>query len=185
MSGNIYEYLQNLSIYTTKFYEHNQELLLLSPASMTILQTLVMQRSNIKIYPFMHTAKYRHGVHIDMDDIFGQGFGALLSMGGQDKSQIHVISPDILTFLERHSRRLQENYYFVKEGIIESYPSNPVSLYGSRTVTNGIQIDAVARYIHFFSLFDRDYYSDDVGYFFSYQIRISVVTDNEEQFDKC
>ena len=58
--------------------------------------------------------------------------------------------------------------------------------HGSTTVTRGVKIEAVANYVHFFSVFDRDYYDEkEARYYFTYQIRISVDDDFEGDFPKC
>lgn len=45
---------------------------------------------------------------------------------------------------------------------------------GSVCVTNRVKVEAVAKYIHFFSVFDTNHYQRP-KYYFAYQIRIQVV----------
>jgi hypothetical protein len=68
---------------------------------------------------------------------------------------------------------LQSRYYFDKKGRIESFPSDPRMENGSVTVTQGVRIEAVAKYIHFFSVFDVSHYHRQ-KYYFTYQVRIMV-----------
>jgi hypothetical protein len=58
--------------------------------------------------------------------------------------------------------------------MIESFCAKPEKVRGSVTITNGVKVSAVARYLHIFSLFDRDYYGEGRApqYFFTYQVRI-------------
>ncbi len=67
---------------------------------------------------------------------------------------------------------------------IEPFPENPLHENGSVTITNGIKIEAVARYIDFFSVFDQQYYARP-KYYFTYQIRISVDPGFEGEFYDC
>jgi len=40
----------------------------------------------VRLLPFMHTMRYKHIVHIDSENAFGHGIGAVVSQGGEDKS---------------------------------------------------------------------------------------------------
>jgi hypothetical protein len=48
----------------------------------------------------MHTMRYKHIVHIDSENAFGHGIGAVISQGGEDKYKAHLLAPNILGFLE-------------------------------------------------------------------------------------
>ena len=61
--------------------------------------------------------------------------------------------------------------------MIEGYSNKPLEAFGSSTVTNGVRIDAVAHYVHFFSNFDKEFFREEAKLFFAYQIRISVDDD--------
>ena len=128
----------------------------------------------INFLPIMHTTAYRHTSFVDVENTFGQGVGAILSQGGSDRSMFQVVAPDIVTFLEQHLSRVQSNYYFTQRGMIEGYCNRPTEAFGSSTVTEGVRIDAVAHYVHFFSNFDKAFFRDEAKLFFAYQIRISV-----------
>ena len=80
----------------------------------------------------------------------------MISLGGEDRSKAHFIAPNILSFLRDHYNKLSTNWYFDRREEIESFPNDPLSqgAYGSVTVTNGVKIEAVAKYIHIFSAFD-------------------------------
>ena len=39
--------------------------------------------------------------------------------------------------------------------------------HGSVTITKGVRVEAVAKYVHFFSVFDTNYYSK-ARYYFTY-----------------
>ncbi len=68
--------------------------------------------------------------------------------------------------------------------MIEGYNNRPVEAFGSTTVTQGIKIDAVGYYLHFFSNFDKNWYGSEAKFFFSYQIRISVDESFEGDFPR-
>jgi hypothetical protein len=56
-----------------------------------------------------------------VDNTFGEGIGALISQGGEDKSLAQVMAPNILAFLESHYQKLTTDFYFSQRGFIESY----------------------------------------------------------------
>lgn len=67
--------------------------------------------------------------------------------------------------------------------MIESYSAKPETVRGSVTITNGVKIEAVAKYVHQFSNFGHDPYEQPLTYFFAYQVRISgppAIKQNEE-----
>ena len=57
--------------------------------------------------------------------------------------------------------------------MIQTFPRDPTSQYGGVAITEGVRVEAVAQYIHFFSTFDQTHYHNPKKYF-AYQIRISV-----------
>ena len=81
-----------------------------------------------------------------------------------------MIAPSIAMFLEQHYDRLKADWYFARRGELESFPNDPIraGAHGSTTITNGVKIEAVAKYIHCFSTFDRDLVMEDPKYFFTY-----------------
>jgi hypothetical protein len=119
---------------------------------------------------------------VDVDNLFGHGPNALVSWGGPDRSLCHVVSPSILTFLEDHLAKLRSRFYFNQKGQIESFPADPREFGGSVTVSNRVKIEAVGRYIHYFSMFDTSYFHTP-RFFFVYQIRLSVVEPQAEDLE--
>jgi hypothetical protein len=134
---------------------------------------ILLQYYKVKLLPFLHTTSYRHSAFIDIDNQFGFGPNALVSWGGPDRTQCHIVGRSILEFLEQHLERLNSRYYFDKKGRIEWFPSDPRREHGSITVTKGVKIEASAKYIHYFSTFDRAHYHQ-TRFYFVYQIRISA-----------
>lgn len=133
-----------------------------------MVQNIVVQRYKLQSLPFMHVLNYRHSTFIDVDNELGMGHGALISQGGPDRSLVLFFAKDIMSYLESHLQKLKNDYYYTSRGEVESYESNPTKAKGSTSITNGIRIDAVAEYIHIFSVFDQDYYHNECRYFFSY-----------------
>jgi hypothetical protein len=72
----------------------------------------------------MQTIKERNVIHVDTDNSFGQGIGALISYSSYDPTKVHIIANSISDFLERHYARLKSNYYYNGRGKIESYPNS-------------------------------------------------------------
>jgi hypothetical protein len=52
--------------------------------------------------------------------------------------------------------------------MVESFESHPESVGGSVTITNGVKIEVVAKYIHHLSTFGKDLYELPAQYFFAY-----------------
>ena len=107
-------------------------------------------------------------IFVDCEQRLGRGPNALVSWGGPDRSKCMIISDSLLHFLEDHVEKLSSRYYsYLPRNRLEAFPANPLSQYGSVTVSNenGVRIEAVAHYIHFFSVFDANYYSRQKYYF--------------------
>jgi hypothetical protein len=77
----------------------------------------------------------------------------LISQGGDNGHKGHVIARNILSYLENHYYKLQSDYFFEGRGSIEGFCGKPLLARGSVTVTNGVKIEAVAKYVHHFSQF--------------------------------
>ena len=99
----------------------------------------------------------------------------------------HVIAPSLLAFLEGHLNKLRQNNFFDGRGRVEGFAGEPSHVRGSMTITEGIKIEAVAKFIQHFSLFNKDYYGDDAQFYFTYQIRISgpKSADAPKDFSRC
>ena len=178
-----FERFQNFPLYVTEFDEHCLEYVVLSAAGVIWIQTILLQYYKKRLLPFLHTTGYRHSVFVDAENMFGRGPNALVSWGGPDRTLCHVISDSIVDFLSDHLAKLQNQFYFNQKGQIESFPADPLQFGGSVTVTNGVRIEAVGRYIHYFSLFDTTYYHKP-KFFFAYQIRLSVAQEALELEDR-
>jgi hypothetical protein len=133
----------------------------------------------------MHINRNKYIVYLDTGNIVGCGHGALIEQGGEDFSIVRVLAPSILSFVESHYQRLKSDFYMSKRQLIEGYSNKPLLVKGSVTVTNGIKIEAVAKYLHHLSFFDEEQF--DKKYFFAYQIRIYGPSSEDDQvsFDKC
>lgn len=74
------------------------------------------------------------------------------------------------------------NDYFYKgqSNVIHSFPSDVKNEQGSVTITRiegfSVKVEACAQYIHLFSTFRKS----QEKYFFAYQIRISIIVDDQE-----
>jgi len=90
---------------------------------------------------------------MDAEGAFGRGTNALLMWAGGDKSKALLLSDSLLGYLERYVERVESNFYSTLKGRIEGFPRVPASFNGSTTVTKGVCIEAVAKYIHFCSRF--------------------------------
>ena len=125
----------------------------------------------------MHTKNYKHSVVVDFNNQFGQGIGSLISWGGPDRSQLQVLSTDILSYFERHYDQLLTNYFYKRlDGSFSAFSLDPIRANGSAIISQGLKIEAVGYYVHHFSLFDRNYYQN-TRYYFTYQIRVSIDPD--------
>lgn len=113
-----------------------------------MIQNILEYRYKLIQLPIMHTINYRHSVIVDVDNVFQEGHGALISQGGPDRSMVQVLSPSILNFLENHHKKLSEGYYFSDRGRLESFSKYPTPENGgSVAVTHGVRIEAVSQYI--------------------------------------
>ena len=109
----------------------------------------------------MHTKNYKHSIILDYSGITENGIGCLVSWGGPDRSMTQVIAKDLMTFLEDHYNKLSADFFFSGNGKLESFcrgKPNPSFKNASVATTNGIIVEACAKYIHHFSVFDIDYY---------------------------
>jgi hypothetical protein len=86
-----------------------------------------------------------------------------------DHQQGLLLADSLLGYLERYVQRVESDFYSTLKGRIEGFPRDPASFKGSTTVTEGVCIEAVAKYIHFCSRF-----GPEPLYYFAYQIRISA-----------
>eukprot|EP00347_Sterkiella_histriomuscorum_P002208 403369051 len=182
---NQYYIIENYKLLNTRFYDHHLQLCLLSPSTVKMVQNILYQRYKQIQLPFMHVLNYRHSLIIDVNNDYQQGHGSLISQGGPDRTVFLYLGKDILSYMESHLRKLQADYYYSLRGEVESYERNPRDAFGSTTITNGVKIDAVANYIHIFSVFDKEHYGNECRYFFSYQIRISADPNHQGEFYKC
>jgi len=125
------------------------KIIFLSAPSVYMIQDLIRKHVGITVLPFLHTQRYRHTVYIDAENTFGEGHNALISNGGPDRSMVQVLSKSIVDFLEDYQRKLESNWYNIQNGQIESFPrvANAEGAFGSVTTTNGIRIEAAAKYI--------------------------------------
>jgi hypothetical protein len=123
--------------------------------------------------PFLHTTGYRQSAFIDFQNIYGRGPNAVFCWGGPDRSQSQYLAASLYDYLNLHLEKLKTNYYYNKNGVIQTFPRDPKSQFGGVAITEGVKVEAVAQYIHFFSTFDGTYYPSPKKYF-AYQIRVSV-----------
>jgi hypothetical protein len=79
-------------------------------------------------------------------------------MGGGDRSIVHYIAPSIESYLTDHLNKLRNDWFFTLRKQIECFPSNPTQNFGSLTITNGIKIEACAKYFHFLN--EKDFYDN-------------------------
>lgn len=89
----------------------------------------------------------------------------MISMGG-NKSKVLVLARSIEEYLRDHYDKLRSNYYYNGRGELECMPTNPLNGNGSVTTTNGVRIEAVGKHFHFYD--EKEHYSQQLKYFFSY-----------------
>ena len=111
-----------------------------------------------------------HTVFVDVNNEMKCGFGALASMGGPDRSLAHIVAPNIETFLQQHYVRLMNRWFFNDGNVLTSFSRDPLSpgAYGSVCVTNGLRIEAVAKYVHFYGKFSQERFNENTYFFFAY-----------------
>lgn len=175
----------NLQLEYTEFYEHQLSMCLLMPPMATWLQLMLMHRYKMVILPIIHTMGYRHCVYLDVENKFGRGNNTLISLGGQDKKYCQIIGTSLLGYLEGYCERVKNDFYVCFRDRIEGFPKDPRVWGGSVTVTNGVKVEAVAKYIHFFSMFGSE--TREPQYYFTYQIRITSEEEEKEgsEFHSC
>ncbi|TNV72227.1 hypothetical protein FGO68_gene17200 [Halteria grandinella] len=76
----------------------------------------------------------------------------------------------LIGYLETHCERVQSGQLMEGRGRVEGFPKNPGVWGGSVTVTNSIEIQAVAKFLHYFSILNH--------YTFVYQIRIRMTKES-------
>ena len=74
--------------------------------------------------------------------MLGKGHNAIYSVSGMDKSHLMYAFDSPYTYLKLHQKNLKESKYQVNNGEISLFRKNPVDFHGTRTVTNGIRVDA-------------------------------------------
>jgi hypothetical protein len=78
---------------------------------------------------------------VDLNNYFGKGCNAILSITGTDKTFALFVAPSIEAYLTKHYNLLKEDKLFVHNGEIQSFLRNPLDNYGSVSVSNGIRIE--------------------------------------------
>jgi hypothetical protein len=58
---------------------------------------------------------------LDSYDTQQFGTGALMSWGGPDRSYVHMVAKDIISFLEDHHSKLLHQIYYTGNGRVESF----------------------------------------------------------------
>lgn len=91
----------NLTLETVEFHEHTLNLAILMPPMAAWLQTMLFHRYHIELLPILHTLGYRHCIYVDVQDKFGMGPNAMISLAGSDKRKCLIVSRSILDYLEQ------------------------------------------------------------------------------------
>lgn len=81
---------------------------------------------------------------IDLNNIFGKGHNAVVSITGTDKSMGLLIAPSIEAFLTKHHNLLKEDNLFVHNGEIHSFPRCRIDANGTVQVNHGMRIEIQA-----------------------------------------
>lgn len=90
------------------------------------------------------------------------------------------------SYLLNQYNLLRTDDFWVNNGEIFIFRRNPLSYFGSVTVTNGIRVEAQAHLVHQFCRFDKERFDDAPKYYFVYQHRITVDADNgPRDFKPC
>jgi hypothetical protein len=48
----------------------------------------------------MHTERYKHSILVDWENIFEQGIGSIVEVGGEDRTMARLLAPNLFVFLE-------------------------------------------------------------------------------------
>ena len=144
------------------------------PPVISWLQLMGNSHLKITILPVFATLGYKHCVFVDSENRFGRGPNTLVSVGGPDMRKCLILGTSLLDYLEQYLQRVETEYYSTLRGKIEGFPRDPTVWGGSATTTNGVRIEAVAKFIHFFSRFQQSA-GQQASYYFTYQVRITSV----------
>ena len=129
----------------------------------------------------MHTMSYRNIYVIDYQNIFKRGNTAIVSLSGKDKQKCLVLAESLEDFMANLYNKFTNSYFYKsKSNVIHTFPSDVKNEQGSVTLTRmegfSVKVEACAQYIHLFSTFRKS----QEKYFFAYQIRISIIVDDQE-----
>lgn len=139
-----HEYFSNFKLTSLIFNNYDLQTVLLSPSSILNFRMILQLKTGLKCFPFTHTNKYRQCNFVDLNNYFGRGPNAILSITGTDKSQALFIAPSIESYLSKHCQLLKEDRLFVHQGEIQSFYKDPLENFGSVSIQNGIRIEVQA-----------------------------------------
>jgi len=146
----------NLSLEVTELDGTAVDFALLMPPLIAWLQKAIKLYRNVTILPIMANLGVKQCALVDSHDYFRRGTNTLAIWSATDHSKALLLSDSLLGYLERYVQRVESDFYSTLKGRIEGFPRDPTSFNGSRTVTHGVCIEAVAKYIHFCSRFGPD-----------------------------
>ena len=119
---------------------------------------------------------------LDYRNAYGHGVGGNINSGTVDRSEVCVLSKDVLSFLENHYLKLSNDYFYYGAGRLEAFQNNPLDNFGSVNISpEGVKVEAVSVFCQMFSVFDQ-YYFGYKRFLFIYQIKVAVDESHKAKF---
>jgi hypothetical protein len=81
---------------------------------------------------------------IDLNNVYGKGHNAIISITGTDKSMGMLVAPSVEAFLTKHHNLLKEDNLFVQKGEIHTFTRFPTDQTGTVSVSHGMRIEIQA-----------------------------------------
>lgn len=163
-----HEYFSNFKLSSIFFKDYHLQQVLLSPSSIMTFRMIMERKAGIKCFPFSQINRYKQCYIVDLNNLFGKGCNAIISVTGYDKSMALFVAPSIEAYLGRHLELLKNDMLFVHKGEIHSFTKNPIDSKGSISVAHGIRIEMQAQLIHLFCRFDQQRFNEAPKYTFVY-----------------
>lgn len=107
------EYFTSFKLHSVFINNYHLQEVLLTPSSLLNFRMIMLYKQGINCFPFAHTNRYRQLKFIDINNTFGQGHNAIISVTGTDRSKAVVVAPSIKHYLTRHYMHLKNDNYVI------------------------------------------------------------------------
>ena len=104
---------QCFPLWNLKFERHTLTQVLLTPPIGLKLRELIKEKFGFNCLPLTHTDKYRQATFVDIDNVFGKGTNAMMSITGVDKSHAMFVMKNPLLYLTTHHQMLMNDDFQV------------------------------------------------------------------------